>query len=201
MVALIDLTGQKFKRLTVLSRAAKRPKMGSRWLCACDCGNRPVVSSYNLRSGITKSCGCWKKEVLVKKATKHGHAGTKEFRAWTHIRQRCYNKNSDDYKNYGGRGITVCESWMKSFSNFIADMGEAPSPEHTIERINNNASYSPENCKWDTRLVQCRNRRNVRRFLYKGRALTITELAPLLGLTYIALYKRIVKGTIELEAV
>jgi len=157
MSALIDLTGQRFIRLVVIIRATPDKSRKIRWWCICDCGNVTIVQSNNLKSGNTKSCGCLMRERAVETNTTHGMVDSLEYHSWAGMIQRCTNPNNTAYKNYGSRGISVCKKWMK-FENFFADMGERPQTL-TLERINNDLGYFPENCCWDTRIAQARNRR------------------------------------------
>lgn len=148
----IDISGQTFGQLT-----ANKYLGDSYWECQCSCGNTAVTTMYRMKTGNTTSCGCRKKSVLGISTTKHGKAGTRTHRIWKAMRSRCNNPNIPRYKDYGGRGITVCKRWDK-FENFLADMGEAPDG-HSIDRINNNKGYSPSNCKWSTPTEQNRNQR------------------------------------------
>jgi hypothetical protein len=133
-------------------------------LCRCDCGSVQFVGATKLKSGHSKSCGCLLSEITAKRSFKHGHDGrgrrTRAYSIWRNMLTRCTNPKSVDFERYGGRGITICESWLK-FENFLADMGEPPK-DLTIDRINNDAGYFKENCAWKTRLDQARNRRKRR---------------------------------------
>jgi len=158
---LLDLTGQKFGYWIVVCRSARTDN--SYWICQCICKKRKALLGTNLKSGMTKSCGCKAKELLSVSNRHHGHAPitglTSEYIAWCNLKARCNNPKRNDYERYGGRGIAVCERWMNSFENFIADMGLKPSPKLSIERIDNHGNYEPSNCKWATSLEQSRNQR------------------------------------------
>ena len=149
----VDLTKRKFGRLAVLERVPNCADGHAKWKCVCDCGNIVTVSGVSLRMGSTQSCGCYKTE----RNTSHGKSNSHEYRIWAHMLQRCSNKKAKSYKDYGGRGITVCRGWHK-FSNFYEDMKDCPEGL-TLERINNNLGYCKENCKWATRTEQQRNQR------------------------------------------
>jgi len=160
-----DLTGQKYGRLTVVSFDGISKNGAALWLCKCKCDKLVSVIASSLCLGRTLSCGCLHRERLRAIAYKHGHADYRnaavsvEYYAWTSMTQRCTNPKRWNYKNYGGRGIVVCERWLKSFPDFLADMGRKPSPDLSLDRIDNEGNYEPSNCRWATKSQQQRNRR------------------------------------------
>lgn len=168
-----DLSGRKFERLTVVSISHVDKHKNWHWNCRCECGKETVVNGSSLRSGSTKSCGCLVGELTVKRNTKHGRCKTKEHSIWISMKQRFLNEKSKSFKNYGGRGIKVCERWLK-FENFFADMGEKPHGK-TLERIDNDGNYEPENCRWATYTEQERNKRNTLTLTIDGETKTFME--------------------------
>lgn len=154
----IDLTGQRFGRLTVIGFAGKL-KGKIRWRCLCDCGNEVTVSSGHLRPDGTKSCRCLLRETVTARQIKHGLSTSQFYDAWAHIKDRCFNPRSKCYKDYGGRGVTVCERWIQ-FENFRDDMLPSfPGKGWSIERDDVDGIYEPQNCKWILKEHQARNQR------------------------------------------
>lgn len=175
----IDIEGQTFNRLTVIGYAGK-PSSNTLWYCRCICGGVARTSGYELRKGLTKSCGCWDSEVTARRNFRHGGCGTPEYRTWLNMRNRCFNPRSQDYINYGNRGITVCNRW-DAFENFREDMGSKPSSEHSLERLDNDGNYEPDNCAWALQITQTNNKRNNHRLIYLGQTHTIAEWGRLLN--------------------
>lgn len=191
--------GDRFGRYVVM-RMSER-ETGARqemfWVCRCDCGNEREVLGGNLRSGNSKSCGCMARE----KNSKHGMHGSEEYGIWAGMLRRCYTIKNPKYDSYGGRGIIVCDRWRGSFSNFYSDMGPRPSPEHSIDRIDNDGNYDPSNCKWSTQKEQMNNRRNTVRMTVDGDTLTVAEWASLSGIRYETLMSRRRRGWTDVECV
>jgi len=164
-----DLTGKSNNRLTAMWPVGKRKGHGVRWLCLCNCGTLKTVFCSDFNSGGVKSCGCLAKEVarrsmkLVReqfpKKIIHGLTKSPEHAVWSSMKHRCSNPNSTGWKSYGGRGIKVCDSWRESFESFYADMGPRPTPSHSLDRIDVNGNYCPENCRWATKSQQNSNQR------------------------------------------
>lgn len=158
------LVGKRFGRWTVIAAADVDGRQQSQWECRCDCGTVRVVPGDNLKAGRSTSCGCFRREVVGERFTTHGGTETSEYASWKAMKQRCLDPNRINFKNYGGRGITVCERWRDSFENFLADMGPKPTPEHSIDRWpDNDGNYEPTNCRWATDSEQQRNTRRQRK--------------------------------------
>ena len=161
------------------------------WRFRCDCGYVIEVLASSVRRGNTKSCGCIRREGGPKNR-KHGMSSSNIYNAWHKMLMRCINPTLKAYPYYGGRGITICERWHK-FENFYADMGPRPSPQHSIERIDNDGNYCPENCKWITRAEQNANKRNNIVVEWGGEKMCLAEAARRIGIGYTTLKRRIVE--------
>lgn len=192
MTRMIDLTGQVFNRLTVIDRADNAKGGQARWNCICECGNARIVIGSKLISGWSKSCGCYGRDQVAKARTTHGMSHTPTHDVWKGMRDRCTNKNAKVFKYYGGRGIAVCDRWKK-FENFYADMGEKPK-NRSIDRIDNDGDYTPENCRWATRAQQANNTCRTIHIFFNGKTQTMVEWANEMNITRNALYERYRRG-------
>lgn len=190
-----DLRGRKFCRLTPYELVAPRT-----WRCRCDCGAVAIAVTHHLLSGEQKSCGCYARERLIERCTTHGLTNTPEFIAWKSMRSRCSNPKRKDFARYGGRGIRVCERWdrgdgVKSgFECFLEDMGPKPSPRYSLDRLDNDLNYDPQNCHWALPVQQTRNRSNTRLVEYNGETMPIARACELAGIDYMLAMNRIYKG-------
>lgn len=202
MRKLIDLTGKKFGRLLVL-QFSKKQKKDYYWECKCDCGKLKIVNGRCLRSGNIKSCGCYKNELFCNMATTHKSSRTKLYNIYKYMLGRCYNKNNDRYKNYGGRGIKVCDEWKNDFMNFHDWAYENGYKEEilpngrnkwTIDRIDVNGNYEPSNCRWITIQEQALNKTNTVKLSYKGETLSRKEWANKLGINDLTITWRLKNG-------
>ena len=180
------LDGKRFGRLVVCYDLEDNRFGNRQVLCRCDCLNYKVVLASSLTCGRTVSCGCYMREEMARRSKKHGNAPrgatSREYRIWAGMKKRCSNPKEPGWPNYGGRGIRVCDRWISSFQNFIDDMGLPPSPDHSIERIDNDGDYCPENCRWATQREQCRNYRRNRNITIGGVTKTATEWSELTGI-------------------
>lgn len=186
----IDLTGQRFGRLIVVSYEPKK-EQGSWWICACECGGHICTTSNRLRQGRTSSCGCYSREAAAARVASHQLSHTREYQAFHHARARCERVKDVNYKHYGGRGI---EFRFKSFEEFIAELGLKPSPEYTLERKDVNGHYEPGNVRWATQMEQGSNKRNNRQLTIDGVTHTFSEWSRQTGIRLTTAYQRIKYG-------
>lgn len=202
-----NLTGQRFTRLTAVA-CAGRGKHGYLWECMCDCGNTVVATVNHLTQGSTKSCGCLNTEVRAQqcraRSTTHGMAARGRvhplYSTWANIIQRTTNPDRRDYQFYGGRGVQVCDRWRKSFEAFVSDMGDRPEGL-TLDRIDVNGDYTPENCRWASWDVQHQNTRSTRKFDVNGEILSCRDMEARCGVAARTIYQRITKlGLSPVEA-
>lgn len=195
MAAAIDITGQKFGKLTAIKRNGfdlSPSRKHIKWDCICDCGNTVNVRLNCLKSGNTRSCGC-----LFVGNIKHGLSKTVEYQTWARIKARCMDKNHPDYYLYGGRGIKLSKEWDESFTEFYQDIGDRPSNKHSIDRIDVNGDYSKLNCRWATNYTQSRNKRTNRIIEFNGVKMCLSDWAKKLGLNPTSLHERLQKWTLE----
>lgn len=196
----IDLTGQKFGRLTVIKRAENKGTRAT-WLCKCDCGNELIVVGKNLRTGNTKSCGCYQQDIAREAQTKHKGSNTRLYGVWACMIQRCSNPNNCSYKRYGARGIKVYEEWFDFvvFQNWALQNGYADNL--SIDRIDVNGNYEPSNCRWATQKEQCQNTRKNHNITINGETHCINEWARIYNIKREIIKDRILRGWDEVKAV
>ncbi len=190
-----DISGVRFGRLVVIRRTENRGGEVS-FLCKCDCGKEKDILAQALRRTFkpTRSCGCIAVETVSKMAFRHGKSHSPEHRTWARIKERCLRPKAPFYSEYGGRGIKVCDRWINSFENFLSDMGSKPSSKHSIDRIDVNGDYCPENCRWLTMYDQQSNRRNNKRITHGGKTMTYAQWDRELGLRQRTVSGRIFLG-------
>lgn len=197
------LTGN-FGRLTVIKRVddivSQNGNKAAAYLCECECGNTTTVRGSELVSGSTRSCGCLRKEMMSKKQFKHGGRHKRIYSIYCDMKKRCYNSKYKEYYLYGGRGIKICDEWLgeHGFTNFYNwSILNGYADNLSIDRIDMNKNYEPENCRWTDAYVQSNNRRICIRVFYNGKYITIAEMAKLTGYTYGGVYDMVKRGTIE----
>lgn len=194
----IDLTGQRFGRLTVI-KFIPNEKNGSYWLCRCKCGNEAIINSGLLKLGHTKSCGCLSREKsktrIIRQSITHNSSRSRLYRIWKNMKQRCYNPNHNHYKDYGGRNILICDEWKNDFVAFRDwSMENGYADNLSIDRIDNDGNYTPNNCRWVDKKTQQRNRKNNVYVEFKGEKKTLSEVAELLGMDKGCLWHRYKAG-------
>ncbi len=188
----VDITGNKYGRLTVLQRIRKHPKK-THWLCQCECGNKTVTEGYYLKTGHTASCGCQRSISAINTKTIHGYHDTPTYRTWRAMLNRCNLHSQQNYYLYGGRGIRVCDRWRK-FEKFLADMGEKPKGM-TIDRVDNDGNYESGNCQWATPKQQSNNSRHNRVVSLFGRRQNLQQWLDELNIPKSTVYSRLYRGT------
>lgn len=181
MGSALNLLGERFGRLVVVERGPLNRHRKATWRCQCDCGRETVSVAGNLRSGRSTSCGCRTKERTSEVSSTHGMSATREYRIWSGMIDRCRRRRRKDFAHYGGRGIRVCERWQNSFEAFFADMGPRPSPAHSIDRIENEGDYEPDNCRWATKREQLNNTRRSRFVAFRGERMSVADAARAAG--------------------
>jgi hypothetical protein len=193
-----NLTGEPFGRWVVIGFSGPNPRRGGNWSCRCKCGAERVVIGESLTSGKSTSCGCLFRENSRTAATTHGHTRGREmspeYGSWRAMVERCTNPANKCYPLYGGRGIVVCGRWRDSFEAFLEDMGARLSPKHSLDRIDPNGGYEPENCRWLTHKEQCRNRRRHTTLTHLGETLCVSEWAERIGISVNTLHYRLSRG-------
>lgn len=193
-----DITGNRYGRLTAISRGANNNRGEATWLCRCDCGREVVVVQHSLKSGNTMSCGCIRREQLAdrnRSNAKHGMKGTRLYQAWHNMKDRCLREKCKEYPRYGGRGITVCDEWRDSFEAF-RDWALANGYQEglTIDRTDNDGPYAPSNCRWATAKEQSNNRRSNYTITFNGETHTLKEWAEIHDIPYGLLKNRVRAG-------
>lgn len=197
MSELIDLTGKKFGKLTVICRVENNKHGQPQWKCICDCGNETIVVGQKLRKGITKSCGCLVYE--QKTRLTHGMTGTVLHNRWLNMKSRCLNPHNKRYKRYGGRGITICDEWL-DFQNFYNwSISNGFSEELSLDRIDNNKGYCPDNCRWATQRQQANNTERNVKIEYMGEIKTLAQWCRDLDLNYKLVHQRYHKQNMRFE--
>lgn len=200
-----NIVGQKFSRLTVLKLIGRDKHQSILWLCECECGNKIKVNTTSLKTGNTKSCGCLQKEKAIKTlmsfSITHGLSRdangkkTRLFRIWNGIKTRCLNPNTDNYSSYGARGIKMCKEWISDFKEFHDwAINNGYSDNLTVDRIDNNGNYAPNNCRWATFKTQANNKSNNVMLKFKGHTLNLKQWSETLNMNYRALEARLRRG-------
>lgn len=196
-MAYIDMTGQRFGRVTVIKKVTGKNKSRTYWQCKCDCGNEFTTTRQNLIQGATKSCGCYNKEL----STKHGMYGTKIYRTWSALKSRCTNSNNHQYKNYGGRGISLFEDWFEFDSFYQWAINNGYDDSLSIDRIDNDGNYEPSNCHWTDMKEQSNNRRTNRLVTINGETKTVSQWIDFYSLNKGRVWHKVSRGNNDAEAI
>ena len=185
MKRIIVNKNDKYNYLTFIEKTELKSSQNDylgKWIC--DCGKEVLLVNSKVLSGHTKSCGCFKSKVLIKRLTTHNKCYSSEYKTWQHIKERCNNPLNKNYNHYGGRGIIICDEWRDSFETFINDMGVKPTIKHSIDRIDNNGNYCKENCKWSTQIEQVKNRRTTIVVELDDQKLCLKDACKISGIKY-----------------
>ena len=183
-----DISGKRFGFLVCLEKDESVGRV--HYFCRCDCGRVKSIMQSHLCRGVVTSCGC----KMTKGTPVHGLTNSVEWKTWSGIKRRCYNSNEKSYNRYGGRGIKVCDRWKNSFENFYKDMGPRPSTAHQIDRIDNDGPYSPDNCRWTSRLKQANNKSNNRLISFESKTLTLAQWSRETGINAETISTRLKSG-------
>ena len=198
-----DIVGERFGRLVVKDKHSKRNQFNRiQWVCECDCGSTLLVDTGSLKSSNTKSCGCLRRDDAIRKGKAnrtHGMTGSPEHKIWRGMKDRCTNEKNTFYANYGGRGITVCAEWMNDFAACYRDVGERPSPRHSIDRIDTSGNYEPGNVKWSTHDEQANNKRNNTHYHFNGELLSLSQISKLTNIPQPTLWSRLNRMKLSID--
>lgn len=193
------MTGKKVHRLLFMEYAGPDKWGKASWFCECECGKKITASAILVTRGDVRSCGCLQAQRRIETKTKHGMFGTPEYAAWNGMKFRCYNPKSIGYPRYGKRGIVVCDEWRDSFEAFYKDMGDRPSPQHSIERKDNDGPYCKNNCMWATRKEQANNQSNNVFVEIDGRKFSPAEISEVANVRYGTVMSRIYGGWMGMD--
>lgn len=193
----LNLLGQKFGRLVVIERAENNKHGQTRWKCKCDCGKFTVVAASDLKNGKIKSCGCLSHELTAKRSTKHGLRYTPNYKRWLHIKDRCLNPHNKDFNRYGGRGIKIYEEWVddfKAFHDYVSILPHFGEKGYSLDRIDNDGNYEPNNLRWATKKQQANNREVKSVIEFNGEKFTLKQIAKKIGIGLSSIHRRIKRG-------
>ncbi|HUH57102.1 MAG TPA: hypothetical protein VL020_01120, partial [Pseudomonadales bacterium] len=196
----LDITGKRYSRLVALEKVSPFGSENPKWLFECDCGEKKIINRSSVSCGRTKSCGCYGRDEIKHRKTTHNMSRTKIYRTWSDMLTRCYNKKYIDSHRYLGRGIKVCQEWLQ-FENFYKDMGDIPTPKHTLDRIDNDGDYEPDNCRWASYTEQARNKSNTRYVTLYGEKMPWAEACDRYSINLSSLNSKVRRGIEPNEAV